>query len=73
MEWLRGNWLKALLLIFAIAGWVAHQEIDAAKGKGHRQMVCYEQCIQHCRAWCQVQQIPEDECHCPKLCEERCG
>ena len=52
MDWLKGNWLKALLLIFAIAGWVAHQEIDTLEGKGHRQAVCYEQCVKHCQAWC---------------------
>ncbi len=73
MEWLRGNWLKVGLLAFTVGGWAVLQEIDAQQGKGHRQMVCYEECMRHCRAWCAAQQIPENACQCPKMCEERCG
>ncbi len=73
MKWLKGNWFKVLLVVFAVGGWVTRQEIDAMEGKGHRQMVCYEECLKHCKAWCELQNLVEDSCNCPMLCEERCG
>ncbi len=73
MDWVKSNWLKLLIVVFASAGWVTHQEMEAQEGMGHRRQVCYEECIKHCKAWCEIQGIQADECECVPLCEERCG
>ena len=73
MDWLKANWLAALLAVLAAATWIVHQEIDAQSGRNHRQAQCYERCIAECRAWCEQRGITFEECGCPRSCEERCG
>ena len=72
MEWLKSNWLKVGLLVFAIALWTVRMEMAAQAGSDHRKESCEKWCIDACLESCKWQNIQPKDCNC-NHCFQKCG